>query len=158
LARFSEWLTSWLHEGDTIPLVKRAIKTGIWVLAISLAVLLAGFALLVVSLLATHSERVIVMDKAGNPIPGAEVHPVTPNVDGNIVKTDSHGEAAVPLKVGFEPTHWVDVAASGYDVVQVPVPQSWPLRVTLDPAGTAKPVFAPTTQGILVPGPATPPP
>src|SRR5687768_261978 len=52
---------------------------------------------------------VLVVDPAGKPVVGAEVHPVSLSMDGRRVLTDARGEASVPLRVGLQQTKWVAV-------------------------------------------------
>jgi hypothetical protein len=72
-----------------------------------------------------------VVDAAGVPISGAEVEAVSLSINGGPNLTDMKGEAIVPSN--SQETKWVAVRKPGYKYVQVYLPGSWPLRVTLIP-------------------------
>jgi hypothetical protein len=76
---------------------------------------------------------VFVVDAAGRPVEGAEVHPVSLSVDGRRVMTNARGEASVPLRVSLQQTKWVAVSKTGYERQHVDVPESWPLKIVLQP-------------------------
>jgi hypothetical protein len=84
------------------------------------------------------SPEVIVIDRAGIPVKGAEVRPVSPSITGSPVMTGATGKASVPMNAGGQEAKWIAVKKAGFDPVQVDVPSHWPLRITLVPAGTAK--------------------
>jgi hypothetical protein len=80
-------------------------------------------------------HHVIVVDPAGNPVPGAAVSPVTASMNGQATLTDANGEAFVPPTIGYvQGTEWVSISKRGFNGVQVAVPDQWPLRVALSVA------------------------
>ena len=87
----------------------------------------------------SKQRQVVVVDMAGNPVQGADVAPVSMDINGLPQKTDAAGVASVDLNYySIEPAKWIDIRKAGFDPIFVDIPAKWPLRVTLAPVGTSK--------------------
>ena len=74
---------------------------------------------------------VIVTDVAGQPIAGATVAAVALSTTTGPNLTDTNGKTQLPGNI--QGVKWVRVSATGFETVQVEVPQNWPLRIQLQP-------------------------
>jgi hypothetical protein len=96
--------------------------------------------LLAVSLIAASlacagcSGPVLVHDSAGKPIAGATVVPIGPLFRGVAATTDADGKALVGIHVSGK-TERVSVTKAGFNPVELPVPERWPLEVVLVRSG-----------------------
>lgn len=77
-------------------------------------------------------EVIKVVDPAGRPIAGANVEAVSPSMNAGPNITDGHGECVLPSNM--QGVQWVQISKAGFEAIQVDIPKTWPLCVTLKPA------------------------
>lgn len=82
--------------------------------------------------LVNAGRDVIVTGVDGKPIAAAKVEAVALSMSTGPSTTDQQGMATVPINV--QGAKWVRVSANGFETVQVDIPDTWPLRVTLPAA------------------------
>jgi hypothetical protein len=79
--------------------------------------------------LAACAHDVRVVDRAGRPIPDAEVTSVSLSMDIGPNRTNRDGDADVPGNI--QGTRWIAVAHPGYQSRSVDVPPAYPLTIVL---------------------------
>jgi hypothetical protein len=81
--------------------------------------------------LAGCTGLVQVVDPDGRPVPRALVTAVALEAVAGPSVTNGQGEAHLPISL--HEVKWVQVAKPWHRTIQVDVPDSWPLRVVLEP-------------------------
>ena len=80
------------------------------------------------------AHKVVVRDTQGQPIPGAEVTPVSPSINYASAITDEKGCARLKWWYAQKPM-WLSVAKKGHQSVSgLAFPKTWPAEVVLQPS------------------------
>jgi uncharacterized protein YcfL len=78
-------------------------------------------------------DRVVrVVDVSGKPVSGAHVQAVSLSINSHPNSTDDNGRTLLPSNI--QGTKWVVVSKAGYQSIQIEIPQTWPLSITLYPS------------------------
>jgi hypothetical protein len=92
---------------------------------------------------ALGARVVQVVDPQGAPIADATVEPITASTNGNPLRTDKNGNATLP-SFSIQEIQWVSVSKAGYETSgQLPLPDTWPWKITLKPNGLKPPNVPP---------------